>query len=42
LITYCRDDVAITKKLYEFGRDNKFVSFIDRDGRKKRINVNWR
>lgn len=42
LIAYCRDDVAITKQLYEFGRDNKFVLFVDRDGRKKRINVNWK
>lgn len=42
LIAYCRDDVALTKQLYEFGRDNKFVLFVDRDGRKKRITVNWK
>ncbi len=42
LIAYCRDDVAITKQLYEFGRDNQCVWFVDRDGRKKRINVNWK
>ena len=42
LIAYCRDDVAITKQLYEFGRDNKFVLFIDRAGRKQRVSVNWK
>ncbi len=42
LIAYCRDDVAITKKLFESGRDNGFVVYPDRDGRKKRINVAWR
>lgn len=42
LIAYCRDDVAITKKLYEAGRDNGFVMYVDRDGRKKKINVAWK
>ncbi|MBI5034882.1 MAG: ribonuclease H-like domain-containing protein [Chloroflexi bacterium] len=42
LISYCCDDVAITKKLYEAGRDNGFVMYIDRDGRKKKIKVTWR
>ena len=42
LIAYCRDDVAITKQLFEWGRDNGFVMYIDRDGRKKKINVMWK
>jgi DEAD/DEAH box helicase domain-containing protein len=42
LIAYCRDDVAITQKLFEAGRDNGFVEYVDRDGRKKKINVAWR
>jgi len=42
LIAYCRDDVAITKKLYEAGRDNGFVSYPDRNGRKNKVNVAWR
>lgn len=42
LIAYCRDDVAITKQLFEWGRDNGFVWFVDRDGRKKKVNVTWR
>lgn len=42
LIAYCRDDVAITKKLFEHGRDNGFVSFIDHYGKKTRVNVMWK
>lgn len=42
LISYCRDDATITKKLYEAGRDQGFVMYVDRDGRKKKISVAWR
>ena len=42
LISYCCDDVAITKKLFEAGRDRGFVVYIDRDGGKKKIKVAWR
>jgi DEAD/DEAH box helicase domain-containing protein len=42
LIAYCRDDVAITKQLFEFGRDNGFVMYPDRDRQKKKVNVTWR
>ncbi len=42
LIAYCRDDVAITKKLFEYGRENGCVYFIDRYGRKSQVNVGWK
>lgn len=42
LIAYCRDDVAITKKLFEYGRENGCVYFIDRYGRKSQVNVAWK
>lgn len=42
LISYCRDDVAVTKQLFEFGRDNKFVAYPDRAGRKQKVNVVWK
>ena len=42
LIAYCRDDVAITKKLFEFGRDNRYVAYVDRYGKKKQVAVNWK
>lgn len=41
LIAYCRDDVAITKQLYEWGRDKGFVQYLDRDRRTKKISVAW-
>jgi DEAD/DEAH box helicase domain-containing protein len=41
LIAYCRDDVAITKQLFEAGRDQGFVQYVDRDGRTKRVHVMW-
>ncbi len=41
LIAYCRDDVTITKQLFEAGRDQGFVKYVDRDGRTKRVNVMW-
>ncbi len=42
LIAYCRDDVAITKKLFEYGRDNGYVYYVDRYGQKNRVNVVWK
>jgi DEAD/DEAH box helicase domain-containing protein len=42
LIAYCRDDVAITKQLFDFGRDNGFLLYPDRAGRQKKIVLNWK
>jgi DEAD/DEAH box helicase domain-containing protein len=42
LTAYCREDVVITKKLFEFGRDNKFVVYPDRTRRNQKVNVTWR
>lgn len=42
LIAYCRDDVALTKQLFEFGRDNGYVLYPDRMGRKQRVAVRWK
>ena len=42
LIAYCRDDVAITRRLFEAGRDQGFVQYVDRDGRTQRIKVTWK
>ena len=42
LITYCRDDVAITRRLYDFGRHEGYVCYVDRySGQKKQVTVNW-
>jgi len=42
LIAYCRDDVAVTKALYEFGRDQGYVQFRDKFGRTKQVRVSWK
>ncbi len=42
LITYCSEDVSITKRLFEAGRDHGCVYYLDRQGRKQKINVTWR
>jgi len=42
LTAYCRDDVEITRKLYEYGREKGYVYFQDRfSGRKRQIKVTW-
>ena len=42
LIAYCKDDVEITYRLYEYGKQNGYVYFQDRySGKKKKILVNW-
>lgn len=42
LIVYCREDVALTRKLYDYGRDNGFLYFMDKFGRKNKVMVNWK
>ncbi|MBN2140047.1 MAG: DEAD/DEAH box helicase [Desulfovibrionaceae bacterium] len=42
LITeYCRQDVAATRDLYLFGRDNGFVLFTAKSGQRARVPVDW-
>jgi DEAD/DEAH box helicase domain-containing protein len=39
---YCKTDVDITRRVYEFGRDNGFVHYYSRLGSKLKVAVNWR
>lgn len=39
---YCKSDVDITRRLYEFGRDNGFVHYNSRLGSKLKVAVNWK
>jgi len=42
LTAYCRDDVEITRRLYEYGRERGYVLFLDRySGKKRQIAVTW-
>ena len=38
---YCRADVDITRRVYEFGHDNGFVYYISKLGSKLKVSVNW-
>ncbi len=39
---YCRDDVAITRDLYQFGVENGYLLYQRKDGRTLRIPVSWK
>jgi DEAD/DEAH box helicase domain-containing protein len=39
---YCKSDVDITRRVYEFGRDNGFVHYYSKLGSKLKVTVNWK
>lgn len=39
---YCKADVNITRRVYEFGREHGFVHYYSKLGSKLKVNVNWR
>ncbi|MCI0607656.1 MAG: ribonuclease H-like domain-containing protein [Anaerolineae bacterium] len=39
---YCKADVDVTRKVYEFGRDHGFVHYYSRLGSKLKVAVNWK
>lgn len=41
VLKYCEIDVAVTKKLWEFGKQHGSVNFQDRYGRRRSVGVNW-
>ena len=41
IATYCRQDVAVTRDLYLFGRENRYVLFQNKAGQKARLPVGW-
>jgi DEAD/DEAH box helicase domain-containing protein len=42
LSEYCRVDVDVTRRIYEFGCENGFVYYLSRLGSKLKESVNWR
>jgi DEAD/DEAH box helicase domain-containing protein len=42
IVKYCKADVDITRRLYEFGRDNGFIYYYSKLGSKLKVNVNWK
>jgi DEAD/DEAH box helicase domain-containing protein len=41
IIAYCRQDVAVTRDLYLFGRDNGYLLFSNKAGKTVRVPVEW-
>ncbi len=41
ILEYCQQDVEVTRKLYEYGRQFKHVKFRDRNYREKMVPVSW-
>ena len=39
---YCKADVDITRRVYEFGRDNGYVNYYSKLGSKLKVSVNWK
>lgn len=39
---YCKADVDITRRVYEFGRDNGFVYYYSKLGSKLKVAVSWK
>ena len=39
---YCKADVDITRRVYEFGRENGFVHYFSKLGSKLKVPVNWK
>jgi DEAD/DEAH box helicase domain-containing protein len=42
VVTYCKDDVAITRQLFEFGLKNGHLIYQTRQGQAVRLPVDWR
>jgi DEAD/DEAH box helicase domain-containing protein len=39
---YCKADVDITRRVYEFGRENGFIMYYSKLGSKLKVAVNWK
>jgi DEAD/DEAH box helicase domain-containing protein len=39
---YCKADVDITRRVFEFGRDNGYVYYTSKQGGKSKVAVNWK
>jgi len=38
---YCKADVDLTRRVFEFGRQNGFICYLSRLGSKQKVQVNW-
>ncbi len=42
LAEYCKVDVDVTRRIYEFGCQNGYVEYFTRLGSKQKVKVNWK
>jgi len=42
LAEYCRIDVDVTRRIYDFGCENGFVQYFTRLGSRQKVKVNWK
>jgi len=42
VVEYCKADVDITRRVYEFGRQNGFVHYYSKLGSKLKVKVSWK
>jgi DEAD/DEAH box helicase domain-containing protein len=41
ILDYCQQDVEVTRQLYEYGKQHKYVKFRDRNYREQMVPVSW-
>jgi hypothetical protein len=41
ILEYCQQDVEVTRRLYEYGKQFKHVKFRDRNFRERAVAVSW-
>jgi DEAD/DEAH box helicase domain-containing protein len=41
ILAYCQQDVAITRDLYLFGKENRYVQYFDQRYRIRKVPVSW-
>jgi DEAD/DEAH box helicase domain-containing protein len=41
VLDYCQQDVEITKRVHEFGQQNRFVYYWDRQYQRQMVPVSW-
>jgi DEAD/DEAH box helicase domain-containing protein len=39
---YCKADVDLTRRIYEFGRQNGYIHYYSKLGSKLKVAVNWK
>ena len=42
IVDYCRQDVLVTKNVYEFGLENDFVRYRRKNGEQAMVVVDWK